>query len=144
MKNNALLFVSILAFFFNSCTSIKSSKSTTDLYDVTWELEYISGSRIAFEGLYPEKKPQIVFNENTKEVLGNSSCNGYGSKYTLADKSIIFGESNPTTMMYCDGGGEQVFLQMIKKINNYSIDKDNKLNLMIGQVPMMRFKKGSK
>ncbi len=28
----------------------------------TWELNYISGKRIAFEGLYPDKKPQISLN----------------------------------------------------------------------------------
>ena len=47
-------------------------------------------------------------------------------------------------MMFCEGGGEQAFLQMIKKVDNYSIDKEGKLNLNIGEVPMMRFKKSTK
>jgi heat shock protein HslJ len=141
MKNNALLLVSFLALFINSCTTIKNAKTTDNLSNATWELEYISGPRIAFEGLYPDKKPQITFNTAANEVNGTSSCNGYMAKYTSDGKTISFGEPGPTTMMFCEGGGEQTFLQMMKKVNNYSINKDGKLNLNVGEVPMMRFKK---
>lgn len=141
MKKKTLLFVFFLALFISSCNTIKSTKTTENLSNATWELEYISGPRIAFEGLYPDKKPQITFNTTTNEVSGTSSCNGYMSKYTSDGKTISFGEPEPTTMMFCEGGGEQTFLQMMKKVNNYSIDKDGKLNLNIGEVSMMRFKK---
>ncbi|HKO77785.1 MAG TPA: META domain-containing protein [Flavobacterium sp.] len=112
-----------------------------NLTNATWELEYISGPRIAFNGLYPDKKPQITFNTTTNEVSGTASCNGYMAKYTSDGKSISFDEPGPTTMMFCEGGGEQTFLQMMKKVNNYSVDKEEKLNLNIDGVPIMRFKK---
>lgn len=144
MKNYVLLFVSIFAISFNSCTTMKDSAKTADLYNTSWELEYISGPRIAFEGLFPDKKPFIKFTESTNQVSGNAGCNGYSAPYTLKGKSITFGEQGPTTMMYCEGGGEQTFLQTIKKIDSYSIDKDGKLNLFIKDVPMMRFKKVNK
>lgn len=143
MKNNVLLLVSFLALFIGSCSTVKNTKSKDNLSDATWELEYISGTRIAFEGLYPDKKPQITFNTTTNEVSGTSSCNGYMAKYTSDGKTISFGEAGPTTMMFCEGGGEQAFLQMMKKVNNYSIDNNGKLNLNIGEVPMMRFKKSN-
>lgn len=141
MKKKALLIISLVAIFVSSCSMLKNTKTTNNLSDATWELEYISGPRIAFEGLYPTKKPQFTFNTTTNVVSGTSSCNGYSAKYTSDGKTISFGEPGPTTMMFCEGGGEQTFLQMIKKVNNYSIDKDGKLNLNIGEVPMMRFKK---
>ena len=112
------------------------------LYSSTWELEYLSGPRIAFEGLYPDKKPQITFNKDTKKVVGNNGCNGYNADYTLNGNSIYFGEPGPSTLMYC-GEGETFFLNTIKKINSYSIDKDGKLNLMMNEVTMMRFKKAN-
>lgn len=43
MKNYVLVFVAILALSFNSCTSMKDTSKTADLYNTTWELEYISG-----------------------------------------------------------------------------------------------------
>ncbi|WP_243743916.1 META domain-containing protein [Tenacibaculum caenipelagi] len=110
------------------------------LYESKWELEYISGPRIAFQGLYPDKKPQITFNKDSQKVEGNNSCNGYSASYTLDGESISFGEPTPTTMMFC-GQGEQVFLNTIKKVNKFSIDTEGKLNLMINDVSMMRFKK---
>lgn len=144
MKNNIILLVSSLTLFIGSCSTLKNAKPTDNLSNATWELEYISGQRIAFEGLYPSKKPQITFNTTTNEVSGTSSCNGYMTKYTSDGKSIAFGEPGPSTMMACDGGGEQIFLQMMKNVNNYSIDKNDKLNLNIDEIPMMRFKKNNK
>lgn len=141
MKKKALLLVSFLVLFMSSCNTMKSAKTTENGLNATWELEYISGPRIAFEGLYPDKKPKITFNTATNEVNGTTSCNGYMAKYTSNGKTISFGEPGPTTMMFCEGGGEQTFLQMMKKVDNYAIDKDGKLHLNIGEVTMMRFKK---
>jgi len=144
MKNYLLLFVSILTLSFSSCKTMKDNPKNADLYNTTWELEYITGPRIAFEGLYPDKKPFIKFDEAAKQVFGNAGCNGYSAPYTLKGKSLSFGEQGPTTLMFCEGGGEQTFLQTIKKVNAYSIDKDGKLNLLMNEVPMMRFKKVTK
>jgi heat shock protein HslJ len=120
---------------------MKDTANNDALYSTTWELDYISGPRIAFEGLYPNKKPSIKFDKSTSQVFGNAGCNGYSAPYTLKGNSLTFGEQGPTTMMFCEGGGEQTFLQTIKKITSYSIDKDGKLNLIMNDVPMMRFKK---
>jgi len=122
-----------------SCASSKKSDSD-NLYSGTWEMEFISGPRIAFDGLYPDKKPQIAFNKETKKAEGNNSCNGYSADFTLEGDAISFGEPGPTTMMFC-GKGESVFLTMMKKINKYSFDAEGKLNLMIDDVAMMRFHK---
>ena len=80
------------------------------------------------------------FDKTTNKVSGNNSCNGYSADYTLTGNSISFGEPGPATMMFC-GEGETVFMSMIKKINKYSFDQDGKLNLMLDNVSMMRFKK---
>jgi heat shock protein HslJ len=141
MKTKSLFIIPLLALLISSCSSVRNSATTGSLANTTWELEYISGPRIAFEGLYPTKKPKITFNTATKQVSGTSGCNGYSAKYTADGKTISFGEPGPTTMMFCEGGGEKTFLQMIKKVDNYSIGSDGKLNLNAGDVPMMRFKK---
>ncbi len=139
MKNVLLLPVYLLLVFFTSCSSTKKI-SGEGLYNVTWELEYLSGPRIAFEGLFPDQKPYITFNQATKKAEGNNSCNGYSAGYTLDGTNISFGEPGPTTMMFC-GEGEKFFLDIIKKVNKYNIDAEGKLNLLIDDVPMMRFKK---
>lgn len=144
MKNHVTLMLATIALIFTSCNAMKDTTKNTTLYGTTWELEYISGPRIAFEGLFPDKKPFIKFDQSTGQVSGNAGCNGYSAPYTLKGKTISFGEQGPTTMMFCEGGGEQTFTQMIRKINAYSIDKDGKLNLLLNNVPMMRFKKVTK
>ncbi len=140
MNSNFRLVAFALVLIYTSCGTTKSAPEEA-LYGATWELDYISGPRIAFEGLFPDKKPQITFNKETSEVSGTGSCNGYASKYTLNGKAISFGEQYPTTMMYCDGGGEAQFTQTIKKVDSYSFDSDGKLNLLVRDVPFLRFKK---
>ena len=143
MQIKPILIITSLVLAIASCVSIKSNHASTDndqLYNATWELEYISGPRIAFAGLYPDKKPQITFNQETHKVEGTNSCNGYSADYTIKKDAISFGEPGPTTMMYC-GEGENVFLNMMKKINKFKIDAEGKLNLMLDEVEMMRFHK---
>lgn len=58
MKTTFILFFSAILLA-ESCDETKSSAE--ELYGTTWELEYISGPRIAFEGLFPEKKTTDYF-----------------------------------------------------------------------------------
>ncbi len=136
MKTAVFLFASTMVLVV-SCNS--STSPTEQLYGVTWELEYMSGPRIAFDGLFSNKKPQLTFDKNENRVAGTDSCNGYSADYTLEGNSISFGEPGPTTMMFC-GGSERQFLQLMKKIDGLSFE-EGKLNLLIGDIPMMRFKK---
>ncbi|WP_111307427.1 META domain-containing protein [Confluentibacter sediminis] len=138
MKQLKLFCLFTVILMLNACKSTKTMGNT--LYNTTWELEYITGPRIAFNGLYPDKKPQITFNKTTNKVEGHSSCNGYSADFSIHGNSITFGEPGPTTMMYC-GQGEQVFLNTIKKVNTYSLDEEGKLILILDDVAMMRFKK---
>lgn len=107
----------------------------------TWELNYISGPRIAFEGLYPDKKPQISFNLIANELGGNTSCNGFTSKMTIDGNKISIAEPFAKTMIFCEGDGESTFLNMLKKINKYAVTDGNTLTFMIDDVAVMRFSK---
>ncbi len=131
----------LMALLITCCTASKKVGNDA-IFDTTWELEYLSGPRIAFEGLYPDKKPKISFDKATQRVSGTNSCNGYSTNFELNENHISFGEPGPTTMMFC-GEGENFFLNTMKKVNAYNIDADGKLNLLINDVPMMRFKKVS-
>jgi heat shock protein HslJ len=106
----------------------------------TWDLNYISGQRIAFEGLYPEKKPYVSFNFAQKVLSGNTTCNGFSSKYTITGNTINFADALKT-MMFCEGGGEEAFLNMLKKVNRYALTDDSTLAFLIGDVAVMRFAK---
>ncbi|SIS70049.1 Heat shock protein HslJ [Zobellia uliginosa] len=138
MKTTTSLCLLLLALVLGSCSSTKKA-ADTPLFSSAWELEYLSGPRIAFSGLYPNRKPVIRFNQENSRVEGDNSCNGYSADFTLDGKQISFGEPGPTTMMFC-GQGEGFFLNTMKKINGYQIDADGKLELLMNEVPMMRFK----
>lgn len=142
MRKTTLIMLAIVTL--SSCNALKNTvEASSDLSKLggSWELNYISGPRIAFNGLYPGKKPQMVFNLADKRISGNSSCNSFSGKLQADDTSINFNEPLIVTKMACPGEGEAVFFEMLKKVNKYAITGDTTLNFMMGDIAIMRFKK---
>jgi len=138
MNSFATRFAPLLLLLFSACGPTKST-GTESLYGPLWELEFLSGPRIAFEGLFPDRKPQISFEKGIGEVIGNSGCNGYRAPFELNGQNIQFGEPGPSTLMYC-GEGETHFRNIIRKVDGWRLTEDGKLELLLGDIPMMRFK----
>jgi heat shock protein HslJ len=115
----------------------------TSTLDGTWQLNYISGPRIAFDGLYPDKKPTISFDLNENRVSGNNSCNQYFGTLKVEGNKINFKDAKMgMSMMACPGNGENTYMKMLEKIDSYSISEDGKtLNFIMGDIAMMRFEK---
>jgi heat shock protein HslJ len=139
MKKITLLVVLICMNFF-SCTTSKPAMKSTSL-EGTWELNYITGPRIAFDGLFPNKKPTIAFNTKENKVTGNNSCNQYFGALLLDGAKINFKDAKMgMTMMACQGNGDSVYMDILNKIESYTITDDGKtLNFLLGDVVMMRF-----
>ena len=135
-----LLFMTVILW---SCGTTKNSTSDSisndSLFNTAWELEYLSGPRITFEGLFPDQKPTITFDKSNKRVDGNNGCNGYSAEFKVKDSLLSIGEPGPSTLMYC-GDGEVFFMKAMREINQYQVDNDGKLVLMKDNIPMMRFK----
>lgn len=142
MRRTTLIMLAIVTL--SSCNALKNTvEASSDLSKLggTWELNYISGPRIAFNGLYPGQKPKLLFSLSEKRVSGNSSCNSFSGKLLADDTSINFNEPLAATKMACPGEGEAVFFEMLKKVNKYAITGDTTLNFMMGDIAIMRFRK---
>lgn len=103
-----------------------------------WELNYITGRRISFQGLYPDRKPTITFKENSDEVSVFTGCNALTAEYT-SKKGPLF-DPGAMTLMSCPGEGEQAFLDQFKKVGRYTL-KDGTLTFYYKDVPAMKFVK---
>jgi heat shock protein HslJ len=141
MKN--IFALALLSSLLISCSIFKCKKTdTVSKLEGNWELNYITGSRIAFDGLYPNKKPTINFNTKENQVSGNNSCNSFTGKLVLTGNKVDFTQPMATTKMMCmdSGQGDQVFMSTLQKITSYDITDDGKtLNLISGDIAMMRF-----
>lgn len=128
-----------------SCNATKTQKgSSVSKLEGTWELDYITGPRIAFDGLYPNRKPTINFNVKENQVSGNNSCNTFTGKLNVTGNKIDFTQPMAETKMMCMNSqqGEQVFMSTLPKITSYDVTDDGKtLNFISGDIAMMRFKK---
>jgi heat shock protein HslJ len=136
----------VLGIILFSCNSVQNKTTTTNSAEQlngTWELNYISGPRIAFEGLYPNKKPTITFDTKENRVSGNNSCNSFTGKLNVDGHKISFKDGLASTRMMCmDNQGEQVFMDGLLKITSYDVTDNGKtLNFISGDIAMMRFTK---
>lgn len=147
---NKSIFIALIALssfgILSSCKMMNKSKDKTTAnapeakLTGTWELNYISGVRIAFNGLYPSAKPTISFGKAAGELSGNTSCNGFSSKVTIDGNKLNVSEPGAMTMRHCEGEGERHFLDMLKKVTSYDV-RDSVLNLIQGDIAVMRFVK---
>lgn len=104
-----------------------------------WELFYITGPRITFEGLYPDLRPTLTFTAGETELSGFTSCNGMSAKYLGKKGSPLF-KPGIMTMKACPGDGEQTFLKAFHKVDDYKVGGDT-LTFFYKKVPFMKFKK---
>ncbi|PZP44971.1 MAG: META domain-containing protein [Pseudopedobacter saltans] len=148
-------FVLLLASVVVSCDSInkvtnsfskKTPQTVVDTPKVSssiggrWVLNYITGPRITFAGLFPNKKPYMILDSAKSQVSGNTGCNNFSGPFKVyAGDSIEF-KQMATTMMNCaDGGqGETLFLGTLDKVSHYRVSGDT-LWLRFKKIEAMRF-----
>ena len=137
-----ILAFAVLCLTIAGCSTTRQPKTTASL-EGTWQLNYITGPRIAFDGLYPGKKPTISFDLKENRVSGNNSCNHYFGTLKVDNNIINFKDAKiGMTMMACPGEGENVYMKTLEKIDSYSISEDGKtLNFIMDDIVMMRFEK---
>jgi heat shock protein HslJ len=137
--------VTFIVLTLTACNPIKNTTNSSDSLQGEWVLNFITGPRIAFEGLYPNQKPTINFDLSTKKVFGNNSCNDYFGILNLEGNTISFKKSNlSVTKMACLGSenGDNLYMDMLDKVDSYSISDNGKELVMTGNgVRLLRFEK---
>lgn len=135
---SVFIFSISIVFLLADChSSKKSTSSSKSNLAGTWELAYITGPRITFDGLYPEKRPLLNFSSTDNNVSGNTSCNGWWSTVDVNEEAMKFSPVF-TTKIFCEGAGEPTFLQMLEKVKNYTLE-GNTLSLKEGELLLMKF-----
>lgn len=144
MRKIILLGYAFLAVMVSACSNLKELSNGSKVnpkLSGEWELFYITGPRIAFDGLYPRRKPMLRFDLEKARVSGNTSCNSLsGELKAEAENKISFKKGFATTKMFCEGTGEHTFLKALEQVETYAI-KDSTLSLSSNLGVIMRFKK---
>lgn len=126
-----------------SCNSTKTKVKDVTSLEGTWELNYITGPRISFAGLYPNKKPTITFDLKENRISGNNGCNSYNGPLKAEGNSINFIAPMAVTRMACiDALGENTYMKQLQMVDSYSISADGKLlEFKMKEIVLMRFTK---
>lgn len=107
--------------------------------DGNWVLEYVSGADMGT--LYPGGAPTLFVDLKENRASGKNGCNNYSGPITVVGNRLNFSDNMITTKMFCPGDGERTFMESIKKVSSFDISTDGKLQLMSGDVAIMRFVK---
>lgn len=118
---------------------LEESNAVPDEMAGTWELFYITGKRIAFQGLYPDAKPTITFETGSGELKGNTSCNSFNARYNNKKGEKLF-KPGATTLKACPGEGEQAFMEQFQRVDAYSVSGDT-LTFLANGIANMKFLK---
>ena len=115
--------------------------STVESLEGTWVLSYLMAPAKSFDELYAGKKPEITFEIKENRFSGNTGCNSFSGKLNVDGHKISFRDPYAMTRMMCQGEGENVFTESLKKVNTYAVSDGNTLNFIGGDIAMMRFTK---
>lgn len=120
--------------------STTADNSKALLLDGTWEVDYMMTKGTPFAELFTKGKPTLNFNSLQNNVSGTAGCNNYSGTVTVEANKIKFGENMAVTKKMCAEGmeGERLFLETLPKINSYSISEGKTLNLIMGDMAIMR------
>lgn len=73
----------------------------------------------------------VTFTGDDK-ISGTTDCNGFFGTYTPASDGIITFGSLASTMMYCEGSQESVFMGEVEKTSRYTFDESGNLVFILG------------
>lgn len=149
MKN--ILIAIGISCFLQACVGTQTTSTTTQKptdamntsmkLNGSWELADIPGARVSVVGMYPNKKPVITFDVNDNRFVGNTSCNNFSGLLVIYGNRVNFNKSMAMTKMACDGEGESTFVELLKKIDTFTINGDNSLSLNAAGVETLRMVK---
>jgi acyl-homoserine-lactone acylase len=108
--------------------------------DRHWRLVELNGQPVTRS----EQRREAFFQLRSEagRMSGNTSCNSFNGAYAIkGGQRISFAENIATTLMACpDMDGERAFIEMLKAVDNYSLDQDGRLSLNRARMaPLARF-----
>lgn len=132
-----IVFLFVLGFIV-SCqlpSSLNGKKSNQDLLYKTWILQDENGDVLSYNG----QAINLQFmKESEIRASGFSGCNRYFSTVNLDESSIRFEQVGATLMACPEMETEQMFLDLLPKIDRYELH-GNELTLYQGKIVLFRF-----
>jgi heat shock protein HslJ len=127
----SVLFLVILIAY--SCGSTCRMSNKNKLSCHTWELSTIKGNAPDLTQ-FRTGLPFMIFDKQGK-LTGSTGCNNYSGNYKVK-KGCLSLDPGVMTRMFCQGGGEMLFLDAMKKVKNMKSDGDN-IILLDGTIEIM-------
>lgn len=114
--------------------------------DGKWMLNYVMSPGKKTEELYPDTKPFIEFDTSAMTASGSTGCNSFSGSYITEGRTLTFSKDMAVTEKFCSNGmeGEKLFLETLGKVNTYAISDGKVLNLIIGDIAVMRLERVEK
>jgi heat shock protein HslJ len=137
-SKNVSMIVVLLFIVIIFATACSNQKAGTDITKITWQWTSLSETEPASQSVVPNPENYTLILQSDGTLNIKADCNMVGGSYTLDGNSLAI-KLGPSTMAFC---GEQSldvqFLELLKKVVSYNIEKDQLgLNLENGSGKMI-------
>lgn len=141
MKRLAVLLLVVVV---AGCRCQKDTVSPTNpaaVLEGNWELEYVAGSSVPFDTLYPGARPNASLDLTAATIAGRNGCNNYSGNLKVEGSRFVADRSSMiSTRMFCEGGGEEAYMNALGRVDSYAV-ANGKLELKSGSEVVLRFHK---
>lgn len=134
MTNRFLPLLLLLVGFFSCATANKAHQALGG----NWQLTHFPAGGKQFAETAAERQPEISFNMAEKRVSGSTGCNRFFGPYSLTKNRLSVGSNLGLTKMGCPEYDEQVFLNALHRVNNFTVN-GNQLQLLQDKEVLMTF-----
>jgi heat shock protein HslJ len=128
-----LALTGIMLLIINACGTTSKLSAKKVLSSHPWEISTLNGTAPDLNE-FRTGLPFLLFGSKG-QLTGSTGCNNMSGNYKLK-KDILQLEPGAITRMACQGNGEALFLDAIRKVKNFKIDGD-KLTLLDGTKEIM-------
>jgi len=117
---------------------IHKNKVDYNLEDKKWILAELNGTSITNSN--EERTAFILFNMETGMFSGSNSCNRFFGEYEILEgNKLKLGPAGATLRACPDAKNEQAFMEMLRRVDNYSVAEGLLSLTKANMVPLARF-----
>jgi heat shock protein HslJ len=135
MKNLQILFLGCLLLFITACGTVTKINPISLLTGNTWTLYSLTNSELSL-GDFSSGLPTLNFLEGGR-LAGFTGCNNFSGGFSLENSGIQL-DPGALTKKICPGMSEEGYLDILGKVNTYTVEK-GKLTLLDGASELMSF-----
>jgi heat shock protein HslJ len=139
-KNNPIMIVLLLALF-SFASACSNQTAGKNVMDTTWQWASLVETEPASQSVVPNPENYTLILQTDGNLSIKADCNMVGGTYILDGNALTI-ELGASTMAFCgEQSLDQLFLEMLNRVESYTIENDQLVLILENGTGKMTFNK---